>query len=104
LFILKEDPVSLTRRKAALLFQKGRSLWQKPDPERALIPLQQSLTLYEEVNNKHAITDCLRNIGVCYKIMGDPDQYFEYHQRSLALSKEINNKRMMAYCLTNIGE
>jgi len=104
LFILKEDPESLTRRKAALLFQKGRSLWRNVDPERALVPLQQSLTLYEEVDNKHAITDCLRNIGCCYWFMGDPDRNFEYHQRSLALSKEINNKLMMAYCLNNIGE
>lgn len=103
LFILKEDPASLTRRKAALLFQKGRSLWRNLDPERALVALQQSLTLYEEVDNKHAITDCLRNIGCCYYYMGDPDRSFEYNQRSLALSKEINNKRMMAKCLYNIG-
>ncbi|MFX0207709.1 MAG: tetratricopeptide repeat protein [Candidatus Hodarchaeota archaeon] len=103
LFVLKEDPVLLTRRKAALLFQKGRSLWRNWDPERALIPLQQSLTLYEEVDNKHAIADCLRNIGCCYHLMGDLDRNFEYHQRSLALSKEINNKLMMAYCLNNIG-
>lgn len=72
LFILKENPVLLTRRKAALLFQKGRSLWRNDDPERALVPLQQSLTLYEEVDNKHAITDCLRNIGCCYYGIGDP--------------------------------
>ncbi|MFX1535423.1 MAG: tetratricopeptide repeat protein [Promethearchaeota archaeon] len=103
LFILKEDPVLLTRRKAALLFQKGRSLWRNKDPERALIPLQQSLTLYEEVDNKHAIADCLRNIGQCYGYMGDLDTDFEYHQRSLALSKEINNKRMMAFCLYNLS-
>ncbi|MFX0087162.1 MAG: tetratricopeptide repeat protein [Candidatus Hodarchaeota archaeon] len=103
LFVLKEDPVSLTRRKAALLFQKGRSLWRNFDPERALVPLQQSLTLYEEDDNKHAIAECLRNIGCCYKLMGDLDRDFEYHQRSLALSKEINNKRLMASCLNNIG-
>ncbi|MFX0185198.1 MAG: tetratricopeptide repeat protein [Candidatus Hodarchaeota archaeon] len=103
LFILKDDPVSLTRRKAALLFQKGRSLWQINDPERALVSLQQSLTLYEEVDNKHAITDCLRNIGNCYSDMGNLDQSFGYYQRSLALSKEINNKLMMVYCLNNIG-
>jgi tetratricopeptide (TPR) repeat protein len=103
LFVLKIDPVSLTRRKAALLFQKGRSLWKNFDPERAIVPLQQSLTLYEEVDNKHAITDCLRNIGNCYYLMGDLDRDFEYQQRSLTLSKEINNKLMMAYCLFNIG-
>jgi tetratricopeptide (TPR) repeat protein len=103
LFILKDDPVSLNRRKAALLFQKGRSLWWNNDPERALGSLQESLTLYEEGDNKHAIADCLRNIGNCYYHMGDPDRYFEYQQRSLALSKEINNKLMMVYCLNNIG-
>ncbi|MFX0199809.1 MAG: tetratricopeptide repeat protein [Candidatus Hodarchaeota archaeon] len=103
LSILKGDPVSLTRRKSALLFQKGRSLWQNRDPQRALVFLQESLTLYEEVGNKHAIADCLMNIGVCYRFMGDSDRDFEYHQRSLTLSKEIDNKRTMMSCLSNIG-
>jgi tetratricopeptide (TPR) repeat protein len=103
-----EPPTAIIQRKASLAYQKGRTRWQKfqyggslDDP---LPPLEQSLAMYEEINNKHGISLSLRNIGVIYDYKGDQDLALEYYQRSLALAKELGNKQGISDCLNNIGQ
>lgn len=104
LTLLEEPSLVLTQRKASLLYQKGRNLWKKSDPERALTPLVQSLALYEELNNKYGKTLALCDIGTVYSETGDSDRALDYYQQSLVLNAELNNKLGMAVCLRNIGD
>ena len=104
LFTLREKhPTEFNRRKAEILYLKGRNLWQKDDPERAIIPLSESLTLFEELGNKHRIALCLRDIGNTYWQRGEIDHSIEYYEQSYQMSKEIGNKHDMSACLNNMG-
>ncbi len=105
--LIGEPPTAIIQRKASLTYQKGRTRWQKfqyggslDDP---LLPLEQSLAMYEEINHKHGISLSLRNIGVIYNYKGDQELALEYYQRSLAFAKELGNKQGIADCLNNIG-
>ena len=103
-FTLKEMyPTEFNRRKAEILHLKGRNLWRKNDPERAIIPLSESLTLFEELGNKQRIALCLREIGTTYLYRGEIDRSIKYYEQSYQMSKEIGNKWDMAACLNNIG-
>jgi tetratricopeptide (TPR) repeat protein len=104
LITLREvPPTERNKRKALLLYLKGRNMWQKDDPERASIPLSESLTLFEELGNKQRIALCLRNIGNIHYFKGEIDRSIQYYEQSYQMSKELDNKRDMASCLNNIG-
>jgi tetratricopeptide (TPR) repeat protein len=104
LFTLRElPPIMLKKRKAEILYLKGRNTWQKNDPERAIIPLSESLTMFEELGNKHRIALGLRDIGTTYIKKGDIDRSIQYYEQSYQMSKEVGNKSAMSACLNNLG-
>ncbi|MFQ5977753.1 MAG: tetratricopeptide repeat protein [Candidatus Heimdallarchaeota archaeon] len=93
---LPEVPlILLNSRKAALLFQKGRSLWRNGDPVRAVEPLKQSLALYKELGNQYGMARSLRNISAAYLGKSDADHALEAIQQSLTLAEEHGFKQIV---------
>ncbi|MHA2231617.1 MAG: tetratricopeptide repeat protein [Candidatus Hodarchaeales archaeon] len=96
LAILTDEPSTvLDSRKAALLFQKGRSLWRNADPVRAVKPLEQSMALYKQLGNQYGMARSLRNIGAAYLTKSEADLALEAINQSLTLAKEHGFKQIL---------
>ena len=101
--IISSNPIKFKTRKAELLFLRGRNLERKNDPERALPPLLESLTIYRELTKKPQIAECLWIIGNIYGLKGEFDHAIQYYEDCLEIGKELGNKQLIATCLNNIG-
>ncbi len=63
----------------------------------------QSLELRKELDSKIDISDCLRGIGIAYKLLGEFDQALRFLNESLSIEEEINNPGGIAVSLNHIG-
>lgn len=98
-----EAPAALTRRKASLIYLRGRICFCKSNYDQALEHFEQSLALRQKLGNKHDIAVSLQNVGLIHFFKGDVDQALEYAQQVLRLFQEAGNNYRLAWCLTNFG-
>lgn len=94
---------AVTRRKALLIRHKGNIHYLKGYVNQAMEYHHQSLTLFEEIDDKQEIGYTLNNLGRGTALKGELDLALEYAQKSLTIAEEFNNQSDIAYCLGNIG-
>lgn len=97
------SPARITQRRASLMCQKGRNICRQGDLEGAMPLLEQSLTLYAELEDQFGILFSLRSASLAYYLKGDLTRALGYCQRSLAQSEELGYKISIANALNNIG-
>lgn len=71
--------------------------------EDAIDHYEQSLALFDQVDEHFYMSWLLQRLGVCYRAIGDWEQGYECTQRCLQLSQEIGNIFHGSRALTNLG-
>lgn len=69
----------------------------------ALSAWQQSLAVFESINDRTGVANILSNIGVIYFSEGDYNKALDFYLRSLKVSEEIKDSLRIVTALTNIG-
>lgn len=95
-----------TRVTANNLVVEGNSLIAKAEGEltrEALVPYNQALVLYKQINDKAGQATSLQNIGRVYETQSDPNKALEYYSSALVLWREVSSRRGEAYNLDRIG-
>jgi tetratricopeptide (TPR) repeat protein len=87
---------------AASTANKGFLINMQGDHVSCVEFYKKSIKLYEQIDNKQGIADCLYNIAIVYDDTYDP-RGFEFHLKSLKLFEEIGDKNGIAKSLNNIG-
>jgi CHAT domain-containing protein len=88
---------------AERLLNLGKEHYQKSRFREALASLQQALTIYNEIRDRHGEANSLRGIGNAYQSLGQYQLAIDYQQQSLAIEKEIGNHHGEAISLGGIG-
>lgn len=73
------------------------------DTERALDYFDQSLAIYQSLNQKRGQADALDNLGYAYYLLGRYDDALARYERALSLCAEAGDRQREAYVLTHIG-
>jgi serine/threonine protein kinase/tetratricopeptide (TPR) repeat protein len=82
----------------------GRVNIKRGDPQAALPPLNNALSLAVELDNNEARATVLQAIGIAYKRMGRPADALKHYQQSLEIKRQLDQKRGMAASLTEIAQ
>jgi serine/threonine protein kinase/tetratricopeptide (TPR) repeat protein len=97
--LLKEDPKSI------------RGLWQMAvieisvnNPQGALDPLNQALSLTIQTDNQESKALVLLAIGISYKLLNKPDDALRNYQESIALNEKLGQKRGVAAGFAEIAQ
>jgi len=88
---------------ASGVFTQGNSFLMKGDYVNALMYMQKSLVVFQEIGAKGSIASNLNSIGVVYMDQGNNVKAIDYFERSLKLFEELGNNSRTAYCLNNIA-
>ncbi|MHA2165554.1 MAG: tetratricopeptide repeat protein [Candidatus Hodarchaeales archaeon] len=92
-----------TKYRATLLHLKGQEGIQKGEFIAAGDLLEQSLGLFEEINNNYGKALSTRSLGVIFYAKENTEKALEYHWKALKIFQELGNKFYSAFCYTNIG-
>ncbi|RWX43998.1 Tetratricopeptide repeat-containing protein, partial [Candidatus Electrothrix aarhusensis] len=72
---------------------------------REALPLyEQSLALYQEINDQAGEGTTLNNIGLIYHARGEYDKALKYLEQSLEIHREIGNRAVEGTTLNNISQ
>src|SRR3972149_4734904 len=109
IFIISESALSISRKNN---YKRGIAeayVWeaylyeQKGDIQKALNYFHLSLKLWEEINDKYGIGNCLNNLASIYDSQGEMSKAMDYYKQSYKILNEIGEKEGSAYALNNIG-
>jgi tetratricopeptide (TPR) repeat protein len=78
-------------------------LYQLSDYQKALTYLEQSMKLFEQLQEKKGMASSLDKIGLVYETLGDNSRALNSYQRAERLDEEIGNKLGIANCDNNMG-
>ena len=82
---------------------QGRALANQGNFQDAIFINRQSLSGYQELNDKLGEANILNNLGSIYYRMGNSSKALEFHFQSLKISQEIDNKLRIGTSYNNIG-
>jgi CHAT domain-containing protein len=88
---------------AERLFNLGNVHYQKSRFREALASLQQALTIYKKIRDRHGEANSLGNLGVAYHSLGQFQLAIDYHLQYLAIAREIRDRQGEANSLGNLG-
>ncbi|MBA3665816.1 MAG: tetratricopeptide repeat protein [Bacteroidetes bacterium] len=69
----------------------------------ALAHFEKSLEIYEQIEDKIAVAECLNNLGVIYYQLGNIPKALEYYKKSLSIDEEMGVKSRIATTCNNLG-
>ncbi len=96
---------SITNKKFASLKNiKGIVYFIKGDIVKASKSFEESLNIYNELNDEKNMAMLYNNIGNIYVFLGNIHTAIEYLNKSLQIRKKLNNKLEIASTLGNIAE
>jgi tetratricopeptide (TPR) repeat protein len=78
-------------------------LYQLSDYQKALTYLEQSMKLFEQLQEKKGMASTLDKIGLVYETLGDNSRALNSYQQAERLDEEIGNKLGIANCDNNMG-
>jgi eukaryotic-like serine/threonine-protein kinase len=96
--ILKEDPKNIKA-----LWQTGVLDVTMGNPQAALDPLNQGLSLSVQVDNQEQKALILLAMGISYRLLNKPDEAMRNYQESMAITKPLGLKRIYANTLTEVA-
>ena len=102
--------VLLIATEAAIDLQQGRALniLGSISHDQGVFPValeyfQQSLALFELLNDKHRVAVVLGNIGLVYRNLSEYGKAVEFYHKALEIDEELDNSSGIARHLGNIG-
>ncbi|MHA1989777.1 MAG: tetratricopeptide repeat protein [Candidatus Hodarchaeales archaeon] len=93
----------IKQRKGELLVHGGVNYWYKGELEQALKYYNQSLEIFERLDNKKGKADVCNDLGLLYCSKGDLNKAIEYYKESLMFMEELGYKKSIASSLNNLG-
>lgn len=78
--------------------------FKKSRYQEAEAKYQEAMQIYERMNEKAAIADCLYKLGRVYKGMGKYDKAIEHLEKAVKLHEEIGDRKAMGSDLTEIAD
>ena len=90
--------------RAKALSGAGTMAWSRNNYSRAAAFHQESLELYQALNDQRGIAEALHNLGVQSYSQGNFEQALPQLQESLKLYRMLGNRLGMAYALISLGE
>jgi serine/threonine protein kinase len=96
--LLKEDPKSIRG-----LWQMGVIEITSNNPQAALDPLNQALSLTIQTDNQESKALVLLAIGISYRLLNKPDDALRNYQESIAINERIGQKRGVAAGLAEMA-
>ena len=97
--LLKEDPKSIRG-----LWQMGVLEITSNNPQAALDPLNQALSLTIQTDNQEAKALVLLAIGISYRLLNKPADALHNYEDSIAINERIGQKRGVAAALAEMAQ
>ena len=97
--LLKSDPKSIRG-----LWQMGVIEITSNNPQAALDPLNQALSLTIQTDNQESKALVLLAIGISYRLLNKPDDALRNYQESIAINERIGQKRGVAASLAEMAQ
>lgn len=72
--------------------------------DKAIAYLQESLYLYEQLENQVGILGCKANLGAVYQKMGQYELALKWHSEALELAKKLDDQQVLSNTLGNLAE
>jgi predicted ATPase len=92
--------------KARLLLRAGTACWMQGDFEQSKLYCQQSLKLYQQLEDKQGIAEASSNLALTLKSLGDVEQARQLFEQSLSLYSEFDtqiSRQNTAASLNSLG-
>ncbi len=96
--VLASDP-----KYVAALYVSGRVEIKANDPQAALNPLNQALSLAIQFDNQEQKGDILQALGAAYRDLNKPDDALRNFQQALEIRKKVGDQRGVAMSLGQIA-
>ena len=97
--LLKDDPKSIRG-----LWQMGVIEITSNNPQAALDPLNQALSLTIQTDNQESKALVLLAIGISYRLLNKPDDALRNYQESIAINEKLGQKRGVAAGLAEMAQ
>jgi tetratricopeptide (TPR) repeat protein len=91
------------KKYASTLYCLGNVYSNKGDYSEAIACHEQSLKLFETMDDKKGIASALNNLGLVYVAQGENAKAIDIYVRSLKISEELGDKMVQEALLNNIG-
>ncbi len=88
---------------ASLYKVKGKILEKLGKEDQSRECYQNSLDLFQEINDQSGIASILNNLGIIYRKQGNLKIALDYYHRSLAIRRTLDNNLDIVASLNNIG-
>jgi tetratricopeptide (TPR) repeat protein/predicted Ser/Thr protein kinase/TolB-like protein len=88
---------------AAAQLAVGRVLIKSGNPQDALAPLNQALSLSIQAENDEAKANTLQALGIAYRYLGQPEEALDNYRESLEIKRAIGDERGTAASLSEIA-
>ncbi len=95
--------IHFDRGKALAFKNLGIAYYNQSKYVETLNNWQNSLAIYESINDKAGVANILSNMGAIYFNQGDDAKALEYYLKSLKPAEEINDTLRIVTALINIG-
>ncbi|MFW9992545.1 MAG: tetratricopeptide repeat protein [Candidatus Odinarchaeota archaeon] len=96
-------PVEANKQLASLINRKGTVYMNKGNLDLALECFQDSLLLWEELDDKHGIGSALNNIALIHNSKGELKLAIEFLEKSLTVKEKLGDKQSISSTLNNLG-
>jgi eukaryotic-like serine/threonine-protein kinase len=97
--ILKNDP-----KNSKALWKLGVVEINRDNPQGALQPLNQGLSLAVQVDNQEQKSLILLAMGISYRLMNKPEEAMRNYQQSMEISRRLGLKRTLAGSLSEMAQ
>lgn len=97
--ILKADPKNIKA-----LWQMGSVEYQEGNPQAALQPLNEGLSLAVQVDNQEQKALILQALGIAYRLMNKPEEAIRSIQDSMEITRKLGMKRLLANSLSELAQ
>jgi predicted ATPase/DNA-binding SARP family transcriptional activator/Tfp pilus assembly protein PilF len=92
-----------TPERAKTLYLAGRFALNQGDSAAAQAYSEESLTIYQVMNDRRGMASALTNLGYLALTAGDPAQACQRYEESLTLCREINDRNGIASALSDLA-
>jgi len=97
--ILKTDP-----NNTKALWKMGVVEIDKDNPQAALKPLSQGLSLAAQVDNQEQKSLLLLAVGVSYRLLNQPEEALRNYQQSIEITRRLRLQRILANGLSEMAQ
>ena len=101
--LTEDEESALKGRRGQLTRHCGILYWYKGNLDRAADYHEESLGIYQELDDEKGEANALNNLGLVQWSKGNLDAAAEYYERSLAIRRELKSSHEIGVILNNLG-